>query len=259
MTRDWPMSVVEPEDWITPDWPAPVGVRALVTTRAGGRSTGPHASCNLGDHVGDDPAAVAANRDLVTAAVGGAGPILWLRQVHGTVIANSASWRPGIEADAVVCDRPGPVCAIQTADCLPVLFCDPEGTVVAAAHAGWRGLAAGILEATIEALDVVPGKVLAWLGPAIGPTAYEVDATVRDAFVTTDPASAVAFTPTRPGHWLADLYALARQRLRRQGVVDIYGGGLCTASAADRFYSYRRDGVTGRMASLVWLTVADAG
>ena len=251
------MSMVEPEDWIVPDWPAPKGVRALVTTRAGGCSIGPHASCNLGDHVGDDPAAVTANRNLVTSAMGGAGPILWLRQVHGTVVTDSASWRPGIEADAVVCDRQGPVCAVQTADCLPVLFCDREGTVVAAAHAGWRGLAAAVLEETVAALGVAPEEVLAWLGPAIGPAAYEVDATVRDVFVAADPASAAAFVPTRPGHWQADLYTLARQRLGRCGVAGVYGGGLCTASAVDRFYSYRRDGVTGRMASLVWLT--DAG
>jgi len=253
----WRMAVLEPAEWVVPDWPAPARVRALVTTRAYGASIGPHAGCNLGDHVGDNPAAVAANRDLLATALDGAGPVLWLRQVHGTRVTNAASWHPGIEADAASCDRQGPVCTVLTADCLPVLFCDREGTVVAAAHAGWRGLAAGVLEATVAALGVPPGNVLAWLGPAIGPAAYEVDAPVRDAFVGVDTACARAFTPTRAGHWQADLYALARHRLMRLGVTAVHGGGLCTASAADRFYSYRRDGITGRMASLVWL--ADAG
>lgn len=243
--------------WIVPDWPAPAPVRALVTTRAGGISRGVYARCNLGDHVGDDPAAVAANRDRLAAALDGAGPILWLRQVHGTAVAYAASAAPGTTADATWCDRPGPVCAVLTADCLPVLMCDRAGTRVAAAHAGWRGLADGVLEATVAALEVAPERLLAWFGPAIGPAAYEVDATVRDAFVVPDPGSAAAFVATRPGHWQADLYQLARRRLARLGLTAVHGGGLCTASAADRFYSYRRDRVTGRMASLVWL--ADAG
>jgi YfiH family protein len=245
--------------WIVPDWPAPAGVRALVTTRVGGHSAPPFDSCNLGDHVGDDPDVVAANRARLEAALGGAGPVLWLRQVHGAGVVDAARWRPGHEADAVRCDRPGPVCAVLTADCLPVLLCDRDGSVVAAAHAGWRGLAAGVLEAAVAALGTAPERVLAWLGPAIGPVAYEVDATVRDAFVGPDPGAADAFTSTRPGHWRADLYGLARRRLARAGVGAVYGGGLCTASDTGRFYSYRRDGVTGRMASLVWLTAPDAG
>ena len=250
------LGMAETERWIVPDWPAPRGVRALVTTRAGGVSDGPYAGCNLGDHVGDDPAAVAANRAQLTAALDGAGPVLWLDQVHGTGVVGADDWAPGAVADASWSGRPGPACAVLTADCLPVLFCARDGSRVAAAHAGWRGLAAGVLEATVAALDADPGALLAWLGPAIGPAAYEVDATVREAFVAGDAATATAFVATRPGHWLADLYALARRRLALAGVDAVYGGGLCTASDPARFYSYRRDGVTGRMASLVWLSAA---
>ena len=243
--------------WLLPDWPAPAAVRALVTTRAGGVSRPPYDSCNLGDHVGDAEAAVLANRARLDHALGGAGPVLWLTQVHGHDVVDAGGWRPGVHADAAWCDRPGPVCAVLTADCLPVLLCDREGTRVAAAHAGWRGLAAGVLEATVAALGVAPDRLLAWLGPAIGPAAYEVDGAVRDAFVGADPGAAPAFAATRPGHWRADLYALARRRLAGAGVDAIHGGGLCTASDAARFYSYRRDRVTGRMASLVWIAGPD--
>jgi YfiH family protein len=178
--------------------------------------------------------------------------VLWLEQVHGTAVVAAADWRPGSVADAAWSERSGAVCAVLTADCLPVLFCAQDGSRVAAAHAGWRGLAAGVLEATVASLGGPPGSLLAWLGPAIGARAYEVDAAVRDTFVVADPGAATAFVATRPGHWHADLYALARRRLKGVGVHAVHGGGLCTASDPERFYSYRRDGVTGRMASLVW-------
>ncbi len=245
--------MAESAGWFVPDWPAPPAVGALVTTRAVGVSQGPYRGCNLGDHVGDAPAAVAANRAALLATLGGAGPVLWLDQVHGTTVVGASAWRPGVAADAAWCDRPGPVCAVLTADCLPVLLCARDGSAVAAAHAGWRGLAAGVLEATVAALGRDPAELLAWFGPAIGAAAYEVDAPVREAFVGEDPGAGDAFDATRPGHWRADLYALARRRLAALGVDEVHGGGLCTASDAARFYSHRRDGVTGRMASLVWL------
>ncbi|HEY5790046.1 MAG TPA: peptidoglycan editing factor PgeF, partial [Gammaproteobacteria bacterium] len=219
-------------------------------------SGGPFAGLNLGDHVGDAAAAVAANRALLAAALAGAGPLLWLEQVHGTRVVHADDWQPGCRADAAWSDRPGSACVVLTADCLPVLFCDRAGTRVAAAHAGWRGLAGGVLEATLQALGVAPADLLAWLGPAIGPAAYEVGAEVRAAFVDADPGAAGAFVATRPGHWHADLYALARRRLARAGVAALHGGGLCTHSEPARFYSYRRDGSTGRMATLAWLAAA---
>lgn len=242
-----------PAGWIVPDWPAPAGVHALVATRADGVSQPPFAGCNVGDHVGDSPQDVAANRRRIAARLGDAGPLLWLRQVHGTYIVSASAWRPDVEADAAWSDTPGPVCVVQTADCLPVLFCRHDGSAVAAAHAGWRGLAAGILERTISRLGGSASEVLAWLGPAIGPAAYEVGDEVRSAFVADDAQSIAAFVATRPGHWLADLNALARRCLARAGVTAVYGGGWCTHDDPSRFYSYRRDGTTGRMASLVWI------
>ena len=176
----------------------------------------------------------------------------WLRQVHGNRVISAGPFEEPPEADASIKGSDPFLCVVRTADCLPVLFCARDGSRFGAAHAGWRGLAAGVLEATVAALGVPAGSVLAWLGPAIGAHAYEVDAAVRDAFVGADPGAATAFVATRPGHWRADLYALARRRLARVGVDAVYGGGLCTASDSARFYSYRRDGVTGRMASLVW-------
>jgi len=239
-------------EFISPDWPAPANVRAAVTTRSGGVSVGPYASLNLGDHVGDEPVAVAENRARLVHALALPAEPGWLKQVHGTCVLDAAL-ADGREADAGFATGPGVVCAVLTADCLPVLFCDRHGTHVAAAHAGWRGLAAGMLERTVEALGVPPGDVLAWLGPAIGPEAFEVGEEVRAEFLRHDARAAEAFRPSPEGRWLADLYALARLRLQRQGVTAIHGGGLCTFRDAARFYSYRRDGVTGRMASLVWL------
>ncbi len=238
-------------EFIFPDWPAPANVRAAVTTRAGGVSVGPYASLNLGDHVGDEPAAVAENRARLVRALALPGEPGWLKQVHGTCARDAAL--AGGEADAGFATGPGVVCVVLTADCLPVLFCDRHGTRVAAAHAGWRGLAAGVLERTVEALDTSPGDVLAWLGPAIGPDAFEVGEEVRAEFLRHDARAAEAFRPSPQGRWLADLYALARLRLQRQGVTAIHGGGLCTYRDVERFYSYRRDGVTGRVASLIWL------
>jgi hypothetical protein len=246
-------------DFLFPDWPAPSNVQARVTTRRGGMSAAPYASLNLGDHVGDDPVAVAANRAELRRCLP-AEP-LWLKQVHGSgiVTADQAAGVP--EAEGSVTRQAGCVCAVLTADCLPVLFCDRAGTVVAAAHAGWRGLADGVLEATVRAMAVEPGEILAWLGPAIGPQAFEVGEEVRQIFMAHDPAATQAFTPSSltpqalggSPKWLADIYLLAQQRLARVGVIQAFGGDFCTHTDAERFYSYRRDGLTGRMASLIWL------
>lgn len=236
---------------IVPDWPAPSNVRALVTTRGGGVSASPYGSFNLGAHVGDLPEAVAENRSRLRCLL--PDEPVWLDQVHGTTVLEADCAAGLAQADASLARRPGVVCSVMTADCLPVLFCDDTGSVVAAAHAGWRGLAAGVLEATVARMAVAPECVLAWLGPAIGPTAFEVGAEVRDAFVAADPGAAEAFVGhQQPDKWLADLFMLARRRLVRAGVSRVYGGGLCTVSDVARFYSYRRDGVTGRFASMVW-------
>jgi polyphenol oxidase len=241
--------------WVEPDWPAPTGVRALITTRAGGVSGGAYAGLNLGMRSGDDIEAVTRNRASLRQWLP-AEP-MWLRQVHGTVVAEAGAAEGSPEADAAVARRPGVVCAVLTADCLPLLLCDEAGTIVAAVHAGWRGLCSGVIEQTLRAMDRPPGALLAYLGPAIGPAAYEVGAEVREAFIAADPGgetvSAAAFAPGKPGRFYADLYALARRRLARSGVVRIYGGGYCTYAERERFFSYRRDGATGRMASLIWM------
>lgn len=235
---------------LTPDWPAPASVRACVTTRQGGVSLPPFDTFNLGDHVGDDPAAVAQNR-LRLSGQFDIQPA-WLKQVHGLAVADADPSRV-VEADASWTNRPGIACTVMTADCLPVLFCDQAGTQVAAAHAGWRGLAGGVLEATLDRLDVPPAQVLVWLGPAIGPQAFEVGLEVRDAFTAVHPEAARAFVDgERPGKLMADIYALARIRLAARGVTAVYGGGLCTVSD-ERFFSYRRTPQGGRFASLVWL------
>lgn len=243
-------------DLIRPDWPAPPAVRAFATTRTGGCSRGPYASLNLGDHVADGRAPVQSNRARLRAALELPAEPLWLQQVHGieVVKAGAAGQRP--VADAAWSDAPGQVCVVLTADCLPVLFCDRAGTRVAAAHAGWRGLAAGVLEASVAALlasGVSAGDLLAWLGPAIGPLAYEVGDEVRSAFLAADPQAEAAFRTGRPGHWWLDLYAAARARLARAGVTAVWGGNYCTWSDPQRFYSHRRSGRTGRQASLIWL------
>lgn len=238
-------------DWITPDWAAPANVRALVTTRRGGFSQGAWAGMNLGLHVGDRADAVLCNRARLRERLP-AEPA-WLEQVHGVEVVEAERVKAPLRADASVAHRVGTVCAVMTADCLPVLLCDEAGSIVAAAHAGWRGLAAGVLEAVVARMAVRPATIIAWLGPAIGPQAFEVGDEVRAAFVAADAAAARAFVPAAlPGKWFADLYLLARLRLARAGVVRVGGGQWCTYSDADRFYSYRRDGVTGRFASLVW-------
>jgi hypothetical protein len=246
---------------ITPDWPAPANVRALQTTRDGGVSEGAYAALNLGDHVGDDPVAVARNRALLRAILP-SDPV-WLKQVHGNIVADADRTVGVPDADAALARQPGKVCAVMTADCLPLLLCDEAGTVVAAAHAGWRGLAGGVVEATVKAMNVAPEQLLAWLGPAIGPQAFEVGEEVRQAFMVHDPEAAKAFapcfsltphpSPLTAHKWMADIYLLARQRLAMLGVERVYDGGLCTYTDAERFYSYRRDQATGRMATLVWL------
>lgn len=237
-------------DLLVPEWPAPPGVRACVTMRQGGVSQAPFDSFNLGDHVGDDPAAVAWNRQHLQQTLG-CQPV-WLEQVHSSVAVQAV---PGVfaTADASWSKAPGQACAVLTADCLPVLFCDRDATRVAAAHAGWRGLAGGVLEATLKALAVPAEELLVWLGPAIGPAAFEVGPEVREAFLAQHPEAAGAFaTSVNADRSMADLYQLARIRLAAVGVNAVYGGGLCTLSDP-RFYSYRRASRTGRFASLIWL------
>lgn len=314
-------------EWLVPDWPAPPWVRAVSTTRRGGVSVGSHAGFNLGDHVGDDPVRVLANRQLLRSALGLPADPLWLRQVHGCAVAcaeagpelgtsaessaggasalaageplgEASRGAPGVasagvitlgapkgvereapvearggtpgegteeppgeggcEADASVAYGPGAVCAVLTADCLPLLLTDRAGTRVAAVHAGWRGLVAGVIEATVARLAVPPGDLLVWLGPAIGATAFEVGGEVRARFVAADAQAAAAFTPLFGDKWLADIYLLARQRLAALGVARVWGGEHCTYQDRERFYSYRRDGVTGRMASLIWLEASES-
>jgi len=238
-------------NWLTPDWPAPASVRACVTTREGGVSEAPFDSLNLGDHVDDRPDAVAENRRRLTEHF--SIKPAWLQQVHGIVVAHAD---PGVvaTADASWTAAPGIACTAMTADCLPALFCNRAGTRVAAAHAGWRGLAAGVLEATLDHLDTAASDVLVWLGPAIGPKAFEVGPEVREVFVKQLPEAAAAFVPSHnAGKFMADIYLLARLRLAAKGVMAVYGGGFCTVTDP-RFFSYRRASRTGRFASLVWLT-----
>ena len=238
-------------DFQQPDWPAPARVKSLQTLRSGGVSVAPWASFNLGDHVGDDPLHVAANRDALTACLPSAP--CWLQQVHSTLAVNAENTPKPAVADAAFTRQAGRVCAVMTADCLPVLFCDRAGTVVGAAHAGWRGLAAGVLENTVAAMGVPTAEIMAYLGPAIGPDAFEVGQDVFDTFCLPLPQAEAAFEPIGGGKYLADIYALARLRLQREGVTQIYGGTHCTVLERDTFFSYRRDGQTGRMVSLIWL------
>jgi YfiH family protein len=227
-------------------------VRSLITTRNGGVSTGAHASFNLGLSAGDDPAAVHANRAQLREYLP-QDPV-WLKQVHGPRVVRADALPEATAADAAYTRDAGTVCAVMVADCMPILLCDARASVVAVAHAGWRGLSSGVVENTLKAMDVAAADVIAFLGPAIGPDAFEVGADVRDAFVAADRAAAAAFKPYRENKWLADIFLLARQRLMHSGVQRIYGGGLCTYRDAARFYSYRRDRTTGRMAALIWLT-----
>jgi YfiH family protein len=247
--------------WIEPEWAAPPGVRALCTKRGGGASAAPFDSLNLGAHVGDAAGAVLENRARLRKAARMPAEPRWLSQVHGIEVADLDSTEGIPVADAAVSAHAGTVCAVLTADCLPVLLSAVDGSVVGAVHAGWRGLAAGVIETALQALRArsAPGiGIQAWMGPAIGPGHFEVGAEVRTAFLQQDPAAAEAFAPNDAGRWQCDLYALARLRLQSQGVGAITGGGLCTYDAAADFYSHRRDvqhlgrAGTGRMASLIW-------
>ena len=241
--------------FIRADWDAPAHIHALTTTRQGGESVGPYTGLNLGDHVDDLPEAVSANRQLLIQATGLQQPPQWLKQVHGTAVVEAQADGLVRTADACFSSNPGQGCIVMTADCLPVLFTNTQGTRVAAAHAGWRGLAAGVLEQTLNIFDP-QDRVLAWLGPAIGPLAFEVGAEVKQIFVQQDQRAEEAFrsSPTHPqDRFLADIYQLARIRLLAAGVVAVTGGEHCTFSDTQSFFSYRRDGVTGRMASLIWI------
>ena len=254
-------------DWIVPLWPAPANVRSVCTTRAGGVSKAPFDSLNLGDHVGDTVVHVEQNRATLQTAIS-AKPV-FLKQVHGTrVVRVTSETADGTEADACITTQRGIACAIMVADCLPVFFTNRAGSFVAAAHAGWRGLAGesgrGVLEATFESIQATKTAapdILAWLGPCIGPTQFEVGSEVRDAFALNNPAALRCFTPTAGGKWLADLRGLARQRLRALGITQIYGNdgsaAWYTASNPSRFFSHRRDNATlggsGRMAACIWL------
>ncbi|ALI08249.1 MULTISPECIES: peptidoglycan editing factor PgeF [Pseudomonas] len=237
-------------DWLIPDWPAPARVKACVTTREGGVSLAPFDSLNLGDHVGDDPTAVAENRRRLTDQF--VITPAWLQQVHGIAVVEADPTQVAT-ADASWTATPGIACTAMTADCLPVLFCNRAGTRVAAAHAGWRGLANGVLEATLDSLAVPANEILAWLGPAIGPQAFEVGPEVREAFIARLPEAVKAFAASpNAGKFLADIYQLARLRLAARGITAVYGGGLCTVNDP-RFFSYRRNPRTGRFASLIWI------
>ncbi len=239
--------------FMLPDWPAPPRVRAIATTRGGGVSVGRCASLNLADHVGDDCAAVAENRRRLSVAAGLPGAPAWLRQVHGADVWDLDRGDPAHPVDAAYTRQPGRVCAILSADCLPVLFASERGDIVAAAHAGWRGLAAGVLEAAVRSLAVPAAALLAWIGPGIGLRHYEVGADVRDALIGGDASAAPAFLAHAHGRFLANLPLLARRRLANLGVSRIYGGTQCTYADANRYFSHRRDGQTGRQAALIWL------
>jgi YfiH family protein len=269
---------------IIPDWPAPANVKTLQTTRAGGFSATPYESLNLGDHVGDAPLAVERNRMLLNTLL--PSEPVWLEQAHGTIVANADQAGCLPQADACIARHRSAVCVVMTADCLPVLLCDKQGSVVGAAHAGWKGLAAGVIEATVQAMDAAPQNLMAWLGPAISQQAFEVGEEVRALFVDADPRAAAAFIPGQSGKWFADIYALARLRLNALGITGIHGGGdcdtllrssrlreqspaappapdgstapcrggYCTYNDSERFFSHRRDGATGRMGTFIWLS-----
>jgi len=238
--------------FIQPNWPAPENVRAASTLRFGGVSPEPYDDFNLATHVGDDPKAVLENRRLLQGALRLPSDPRWLDQVHSDVVVEAGSASPP-RADACVARSANQVCAILTADCLPVLFCSRDGDRIAAAHAGWRGLAAGILDNTVGSLGLPGSELIAWMGPAISQAAFEVGDEVRIAFLARDASAARAFLPNERGRWQCDLYELARRNLAQLGVHEVHGGGYCTHADEDRFFSYRRDGQCGRMATLVWM------
>ena len=244
--------MIDTPRWITPDWPAPQRVRAASSLRVGGVSVGGYASLNLARHVEDDPQRVDENRRRLSSALALPDSPQWLEQTHSRRVLD-LDGDVSRDGDAAVTRRSGRVAVVLTADCLPVLFCDRRGSVVAATHAGWRGLAGGILENTVAAMGVPAAELMAWLGPAIGPRHFEVGDEVRDVFLRDLAQAEEAFRATRPGHWLCDLYRLARLRLRRAGLERVFGGDRCTWSEADAFFSYRREPRCGRQASLIWL------
>jgi hypothetical protein len=239
---------------IIPDWPAPSHIHACTTIRSGGRSLTPYHSFNLADHVGDNEQHVQANRQLLRNKLDLPNEPIWLEQTHSTIVLPAAK-SDDRKADASFTDQPGQVCVVMTADCLPVLLCNRQGTYVAAIHAGWRGLANGVIENTVKAINLPPSDILVWLGPAIGPAVYELGQEVLDCFVEDNPEARHSFVPSsKSGHWLGNLYSLARLRLKKLNIHAIYGGDYCTYTDKERFFSYRRDGSTGRMASLIWMT-----
>ena len=245
-----------PSEWLIPNWDAPNNIKAVMTSRQGGFSRAPFDSMNLGDHVDDDLHSVAKNRESLKQKLNLPNDPLWLTQIHGVTIANADQQNQGkVEADASIAHQSGSVCAVMTADCLPVLFCNQQGTAIAAAHAGWRGLHAGILEQTVKALNCPAEEVMAWFGVAIGEEYFEVGDEVREAFVSVQVEAEKAFVPSvNAGKWLADIYLLARLCLQAIGVRKITGGEYCSYKDKERFYSYRREAKTGRMASLIWMS-----
>lgn len=249
------MVAINTLEFVYPDWPAPAHVKSLTTTRNGGFSVGPYASFNLSNVVGDEPGNVRRNRMLLREVLKLPAEPQWITQVHGNRVIDAFDAAPGEEADGCVTGTAGVVCAVLTADCLPIFLCDRRSTRIGILHAGWRGLAAGIVEEGLRKLQLPTANVLAWLGPAIGPSAYEVGNEVRQVFVTQNHKIAEAFipSPNHKGHWLADLYDIARRKLHEQGVHAVYGGLRCTLREDNLFFSHRREGVCGRMASLIWL------
>lgn len=239
---------------IVPDWPAPTRVRAVSSFRQGGCSEAPWSSLNLGNHVGDNPQSVARNRSILAREAGFPANPQWLQQVHGCVVAKESGSLQDCKADALYSCQCNQVCAVLTADCLPILLCEIDGKEVAAVHAGWRGLAGGILENTLQCFLSEGASILAWLGPAIGAQSFEVGNDVRQVFLRAAQEAEAAFTPLGGGQWLCDIYLLAKQKLMARGVTRIYGGEFCTYSDEERFFSYRRDGQTGRMATAIWIT-----
>lgn len=243
------MRMLNKADFIIPDWPAPANVKAIQTTRNGGFSVAPYYCLNLGEHVQDDSLSVRKNRQLLRQHL--PSEPVWLNQVHGVEVIDAATCQSLHDADASFSTNENVVCVTMTADCLPVLLCNQKGTAVAAIHAGWRSLCDGVIEATIKSLDVPSSDLMAWLGPAIGSKAFEVGHEVRSAFMAKDNQAEQAFSPIGD-KWLGDLYSIARQRLNNQGITKIYGGGECTYHNSDQYFSFRRDGVTGRMATMIW-------
>jgi len=240
-------------DWLIPNWSAPANIKAITTTRRGGVSQAPFDSMNLGAHVDDDFNSVQKNRQILAESLELVESPVWLNQIHSNLVSNLDDEKPLIDADASVTTTQGKTCVVMTADCLPVLFCNQAGTAVAASHAGWRGLHTGILEKTVNSMNEKPENILAWLGPAIGSTAFEVGGEVRQAFMDVQAQAEQAFQERDNSKWLADIYLLAKQRLNAMGVQQVFGGGECTYSDTKRFYSYRREAKTGIMASLIWI------